>query len=59
MANYLVRWEIELDAETPAFAALMACQIMNETPPIFDVVGADALITRVDMATAFEDSDDD
>lgn len=40
MAEYLVRWEIELDAETPEAAALLAREIQqdrNNRARVYDV----------------------
>jgi len=52
MGEYLVRWEIEIEAETPQDAAAQALDIQRDPDSIatvFDVSGADGETTRVDV----------
>jgi hypothetical protein len=52
MGEYLVRWEIEIEAETPQDAAAQALDIHRDPDSIatvFEVSGADGETTRVDV----------
>ena len=52
MAEYLVRWEIELEADNPQDAAAQALDIHRDPDSIatvFDVVDPDGETTRVDV----------
>lgn len=50
--GYLVRWEIDVEADTPADAAQRALQIQRNPQSIatvFDVFDQEGHITRIDL----------
>lgn len=52
MAEYLVSWEIELDADSPLDAAKLALEIHRDPTSIatvFDVVDESGTKTRIDL----------
>jgi hypothetical protein len=48
--EYLVKWEINVDADSPREAAEIAASIQRETQGVFDVTDEDGETIRVDLA---------
>jgi hypothetical protein len=51
MPEYLVTWEIEVDADSPLSAAMEALQLFSERTPWFTVVNEDGEHFDVDTST--------